>query len=286
MTVDVWARKGSFHEVGGHRFFVVDTAGDKPPLIVLHGYPTSSHDYHKVLPQLAGKFRVIIHDHLGFGLSDKPADYSYSLIEQTNHAIALWQALGVRRAHVFAHDYGTSIATELIARRNEGDEPIALSSLTLSNGSVHIELARLRFIQKLLRNKLTGPIVARLSSRRIFRSNMRQLWADPSGLDEQEIDLMWALLTRDRGKHRLHQITQYLRDRVRYWERWVGALKASDLPTHILWGAEDPITGGDVARVHHAEIPRSTLTLLDGVGHYPMLESPGRWADALLSQMA
>ncbi|MCC6622399.1 MAG: alpha/beta hydrolase [Deltaproteobacteria bacterium] len=49
-----------------------------------------------------------------------------------------------------------------------------------------------------------------------------------------------------------------------------------------LEGAEDPITGGDVARVHHDEIAHSTLTLLDGVGHYPMLEAPERWADALL----
>jgi pimeloyl-ACP methyl ester carboxylesterase len=269
--------------VGGHRFFVVDTAGDKPPLVVLHGYPTSSHDYHLVLPKLAERYRVIIHDHLGFGLSDKPADYSYSLLEQTNQTVALWQTLGVRRAHLVAHDYGTSIATELMARRNQGDEPVAFASLTLSNGSVHIELAKLRFIQKLLRNRLTGPIVARLSSKRVFRSNMRKLWADPSKLGEEEISLMWALLTRNQGKHRLHKITQYLRDRVRYRDRWVGALKACDLPTHVLWGAEDPITGGDVARVHHGEIASSTLTLLDGVGHYPMLETPERWADALIA---
>jgi pimeloyl-ACP methyl ester carboxylesterase len=285
MTVDDWAKKGSTHAVGGPRLFAVDTGGDKLPLVVLHGYPTSSHDYHRVLPKLAERHRVVVHDHLGFGLSDKPADYSYSLLEQTNQAVALWQALGVRRAHLVAHDYGTSIATELLARRNEGDEPVELVSLTLSNGSVHIELAKLRFIQKLLRNRLTGPIVARLSSQRVFGSSMRKLWADPSKLGDEEISLMWALLTRNQGKNRLPKITQYLRDRVRYWDRWVGALKASDLPTHVLWGAEDPITGGDVARVHHDEIENSTLTLLDGVGHYPMLESPDRWADALIGQL-
>jgi pimeloyl-ACP methyl ester carboxylesterase len=285
MTVDDWAKEGSFHSVRGHRLFAVDTGGDKPPLVVLHGYPTSSHDYHRVLPKLAERHRVIVHDHLGFGLSDKPAEYSYSLLEQTDHAVALWQALGVRRAHLVAHDYGTSIATELVARRNEGDQPIELASLTLSNGSVHIELAKLRLIQKLLRNRLIGPIVARLSSKRVFRSNMRKLWADPSRLGEEEIGLMWALLTRDHGKNQLSKITQYLRERVRYWDRWVGALRACDLPTHVLWGAEDPITGRHVARVHHDEIAKSTLTLLDGVGHYPMLEAPDRWADALTARL-
>jgi pimeloyl-ACP methyl ester carboxylesterase len=285
VTVDDWAKQGAYHSVGGHRLFAVDTGGDKPALVVLHGYPTSSHDYHRVLPKLAESHRVIVHDHLGFGLSDKPPSYSYSLIEQTDQAVALWRALGVRRAHLVAHDYGTSIATELIARRNAGDEPVELASLTLSNGSVHIELAKLRLIQKLLRNRLIGPIVARLSSKRVFRSNMRKLWADPSKLGDEEIGVMWALLIRDEGKNRLPEITQYLRDRVRYWDRWVGALRACDLPTHVLWGAEDPITGREVARVHHDEIAKSTLTLLDGVGHYPMLEAPDRWAEALIARL-
>lgn len=283
MTVDDWARQGSFLSIAGRRMFVVDTGGDKPPLLVLHGYPTSSHDYRGVLPALAARHRVIVHDHLGFGLSDKPADYAYGLLAQTDQAVALWRSLGVRRAHVFAHDYGTSVATELVARRNAGDRTIELASLTLSNGSVHIELAKLRLIQKLLRNKVVGPIVARLSSERVFRANMRGLWGDPSRLDDAEVRLMWALLVRDGGKRRLHQITQYLRDRVRYWDRWVGALRATDLPTHILWGTEDPITGRAVAEVHHAEMPHSRLTLLDGVGHYPMLEAPERWTAALLS---
>lgn len=287
-AVGRWADAGAYYRARGHRVFAIDTGdtgGDRPALVILHGYPTSSHDYHRVLPRLSERHRVIVHDHLGFGLSDKPAAYSYSLMEQTEVALALWQALGVRRAHVVAHDYGTSVATELVARRNAGDEPIRLASLTLSNGSVHIELAKLRLIQKLLRSRLTGPLVARLSSERLFRANMRKLWADPSRLGDHELRVMWELLIRDHGKLRLHAITQYLRERVRYWDRWVGGLRAVTLPTHVLWGAEDPITGRDVARLHHDEIAGSTLTLLEGVGHYPMLEAPERWAEALLDRL-
>src|SRR6185436_12149599 len=134
-----------------------------PALVILHGYPTSSIDYHQVLPSLTNRFRVIAHDHLGFGLSEKPVDYSYALLDQADVAEELWLSLGVTRAHCFAHDYGTSVATELVARSNEGRARVKLSSVTLCNGSVHIELARLRFIQKLLRNRLTGPFVARLT---------------------------------------------------------------------------------------------------------------------------
>jgi pimeloyl-ACP methyl ester carboxylesterase len=289
MNVEDWCARGSFHTVHGRTLFVVDSgavdedATGKPALVVLHGYPTSSHDYHRVLPDLAARYRVIVHDHPGFGLSDKPRDYSYSIHEQADFAMLLWRKLGVRSAHLFAHDYGTSLATELLARWNRGFRAVPLESVTLCNGSVHIEMARLRPIQKLLRNRVLGPLVARLSSRRVFDRNMRRLWHDPAVLAQADLDTMWELLTRDGGKAVLPGITRYLRDRVLYWHRWVGALRESELPLSFLWGAEDPITGRDVAAVHHAEAPGSRLTVLEGVGHYPMLEAPGRWTEALFA---
>jgi pimeloyl-ACP methyl ester carboxylesterase len=289
MNAREWQNLGESHTVHGNSLFVVDTGADdrtdddRPTLVLLHGYPTSSHDYYRVLPDLAAHYRVIVHDHLGFGLSDKPRDYSYALYEQADFALLLWQQLGVKSAHVFAHDYGTSVATELLARWNRGFRPVPLQSIALCNGSVHIELARLRVIQKLLRNETLGPLVARLSSQRVFDRNMRRLWHDPSTLPQDDLDTMWELLTRGGGKAVLPRITQYLRDRVLYWHRWVGALQQSQLPLNFLWGAEDPITGRDVAEVHHSEAPGSKLAVLDGVGHYPMLEAPRRWTEALLA---
>jgi pimeloyl-ACP methyl ester carboxylesterase len=112
---------------------------------------------------------------------------------------------------------------------------------------------------------------------------MRRLWYDPTALPDADLDTMWDMLTRNGGKAVLPQITQYLRERILYWHRWVGALQQSRLPLHFLWGAEDPITGREVAELHHAEAPGSRLTVLDGVGHYPMLEAPRRWTDALLA---
>lgn len=283
MSITAWKAAGKRIVIHDHSIFVVDTRKGKETIVILHGYPTSSYDYRAVLPELARRFRVVVHDHLGFGLSDKPVDYSYSLIEQADRAILLWRKLGIKRAHLVAHDYGTSIATELIARRNFGFEPVKLNSLTLCNGSVHIELAKLKVIQKLLRNRTLGPLVAQLSSKRIFRRNMKQLWFAPDKLSEAEVDAMWELLTMNEGKRALPRITQYLRERELYWHRWVGALKKSDLKSHILWGNNDPIVGGDIARLHHAEMPGSTLSILDKLGHYPMIENPERWAQALLA---
>lgn len=281
MNATQWRDLGRVLSVHGRSIFVVDSdqgnSSGKPTLVLLHGYPTSSHDYHKVFEALSDKYRVVVHDHLGFGFSEKPQDYSYAIFEQTDVAIALWQQLGLTSVRVFAHDYGTSIGTELLARSNRGLCPVKIESMVLCNGSVHIELAKLRFIQKLLRNSVTGPAVARLTNQRVFNRNMKKLWHDPTTLSDSDLDEMWQLLVREGGKTVLPRITQYLRDRVTYWNRWVGALQTSSLPLAFIWGADDPIVGANVARVHHSEARRSKLSLLEGVGHYPMLEAPELW---------
>ena len=114
MTIEKWESLGKYISIRNHKIFAIDTGGDSEALVVLHGYPSASIDYYKILELWKSDFRVIIHDHLGFGLSDKPRDYSYSLIEQADFALQLWQKLGVQKAHLLAHDYGTSVATEII----------------------------------------------------------------------------------------------------------------------------------------------------------------------------
>lgn len=289
MTVADWKKRGRMASLSGHHVFVVDTdpAGTSglPVLAILHGYPTSSHDYHGVLEALSRRFRVIVHDHLGFGLSDKPVEYSYALFEQADLALAVWRDAGISSVQVFAHDYGTSIATELLARHERSLCPVEFDGMILCNGSVHIELAKLRIIQVLLRSRLTGPYVAQLTSKRVFARNMRKLWSDPVLLTDDDLDVMWELLIGDGGRGVLHRITQYLRDRQLYWHRWVGALQTTSLPLGFIWGADDPIVGADVARVHHEEAEGSRLEILEGVGHYPMLEAPERWTRALISML-
>jgi pimeloyl-ACP methyl ester carboxylesterase len=278
-----WRAGGRLVPVLGHDVFVVEAGPvDAPPLVYLHGYPSSCHDLAPVLGALSQRYRVIAHDHLGFGLSAKPADYSYSLLEQAEVALALWRSLGVMSAHVVAHDYGTSVATEILARRERVGVPLDLRSLTLCNGSVHIELADLRVIQVLLRNQTVGPLVARLSTRGIFAHNMRRILADPATLSDADVDTMYALLNENGGRERISAITGYLDERRRFWHRWIGALTRLDLPAHVLWGTEDPVAVRAIADRLAGEIPGARLSWLDGVGHYPMLEAPARWADGVL----
>ncbi len=192
----------------------------------------------------------------------------------------------MRAAHLVAHDYGTSVATELLARRERVGLPIALRSLVLSNGSVHLDLARPRAIQKLLKHPDLGPLIARLSSAAIFKHNMRAILANPATLSDKDLDTMWTLLTRDGGRQALPVITRYLDERVRFAHRWIGALTRWERPALVLWGTVDPVARMAVADALADEIPGARLHRLDGVGHYPMLEAPDRWAQAVLDFLA
>ncbi len=283
MTATAWKEQGSFITIFNRKIFVIDTEEkDKPVLVILHGYPTSSYDYYKVLNRLAEKYRVIIHDHLGYGFSDKPTNYSYSLIEQADVALELWKHLNISTFTLLAHDYGTSVATEIIARHNKKQIDVTIEELILCNGSMHIELSRLRLIQKLLKNKLTGKHVAKLSNEFIFSKNIRNVYFDKSKVTNEELKEMWLQLIYNDGKAVIHKLSNYINERYFFWHRWIGALKETSIKTKIVWPKNDPVAVYAIAELLEKEIQHNTLFTLENSGHFPMLETPEEWVELIL----
>lgn len=281
--LDAWRDRGQHIDVFGRSVFVVEAGpADAPTLLLMHGFPTCSLDFAGALPALAERYRVIAHDHLGFGLSAKPTDCAYSLLEQAEVAMGLWKALGVRGGHLLAHDMGTSVATEILARRERLGIGLELRSLTLCNGSIYIDMARLTAVQRLLLSPSLGPSVARASSRAFFGRRLRGVVADPASLDEEDLDAQWAALEHEQGRLRVPEIIQYIRERSRFASRWHGALRRLDLPAHILWGQEDPVAVPAIGDRLAREIPAACFTLLPGLGHFPMVEGPAVWAEGVL----
>lgn len=279
-----WHARGQELDVFGRRVFVVDAnASDNalPPLLVLHGFPTSSHDFSAALPRLSQGRRVVLFDFLGFGLSEKNPQDTLSLLEQAEVALEVWRQLDVTRGHLLAHDYGTSVATELLARRERGFAPVVYDTVTLCNGSMHIELAQLSVTQKILRSQRAGQWLARLGTRGFFGARMRKIFGQRDAVDSETIDALWAAIRHDDGHLRLPTISQYLHERHRFWHRWIGALCRLDRPCHVLWGRLDPIAVPAIAEQLQREMAEVTLTWLPKLGHYPMLEDPIGWADAV-----
>lgn len=270
--------------VSAHVF--VRTEGDlhaRPPTVLLHGFPTSSYDYVHVWKRLAPPLVAI--DFVGFGMSDKPKDFGYGLFEQADVVMEVLARLAVPRFHLVAHDMGTSVATELLARRERKLLGAEILSLTLTNGSVFVDMAHLQPAQHLLMSPV-GDLFAKLSSYQTFRLSMRRLFAEPDTIEEDELRTMWALLSRAEGKERMAKTIAYVEDRRRYSARWHGALERLDLPTLVLWGAKDPVAVLPIGEKVAKTVRGSVLRVLPHLGHYPQLEGPDAFARELSGFLA
>ena len=109
--------------VDGHRLFYRE-AGDAeaPVLLLLHGFPTSSHMFRHLIPALADEYRVIAPDHLGFGLSDAPSvdTFDYTFDALTALTAGLLRSLGVERYAMYVQDYGAPIGWRLALDKPAG----------------------------------------------------------------------------------------------------------------------------------------------------------------------
>lgn len=266
---------GIFYRVSGR------SRGDLPWLVCFHGFPTSSWDWHKVLPRLEKTHRVLVFDFPGYGLSGKPTQRDYSLKRQLDAAQALLTFLRITEFDLLAHDMGNSVACELLRRREQGDYPFKLKSLTLLNGGVYMELHRALLTQKLLRTPVIGAITGRLTSWRIFRLQYPRVYADPDQFDEAHYESQWSLLLYNRGRLTLHRVAGYMKERQRMGEQWTGPLHRLELPFKVVWGRKDPIAVHAIARKLCEHNRSAELITLQGVGHYPQLEAPERVIEAL-----
>lgn len=281
MTAESWKSKGQLINIKKHSLFVIDEGNSEETLVILHGYPTSSYDYYKVLPELCKQYRVVIHDHLGFGFSDKPTEYLYSLKNQATVALDLWKKLGIKKATLFAHDYGTSVATEILARDNIGEIDLKIEKLILCNGSMHIELSQLRTIQKLLKGRF-GKYVAKLTNYTIFSKNLKNVFYDKTKISNNELHEMWQQIEYNDGKKVIHLISDYINQRYTFWDRWIGALKETNIYTEIIWAKEDPVAIKSIAELLTTEIKNNKLLWIENCGHFPMLEKPKEWTNLIL----
>lgn len=269
-----WADSGTLVPIAGHQIFVREQPGtsEGPPVVLLHGYPSSSYDWRHALELLGGR-RLITFDFLGFGLSDKPRDVVYSLLMQAEIVETIVARFSDGPVVLVAHDMGSSVATELLARELEGRLGFGLSSVLLFNASLVLERASLTPGQKLLRSRL-GPLAARLSTEFSFRKQFARIFSDEHPLSDEEAADQWSLLARDGGHHLLHRLIYYLHERIAYAPRWHGALRDWPGRLELAWANLDPICTEAVLGAVLELRPHAPLTRLRGLGHYPQLEDP------------
>lgn len=279
-----WQDSGVHRATPWGTVFIRRHAGAQPPIVLLHGYPTSSYDWLPVLPLLADHSLLTV-DFLGFGLSEKPRGHRYTLFEQADiveRLVAEWTSEPVT---IVAHDMGTSVATELMARDADGKLTIGLRQVVLCNGSVLLDRASLRPIQRVLRSPL-GPLVAAVANRRIFTRQLAAVFTDAHPLDSAEADRHWELLKVHNGHRQVHRLSGYLHERVAHAARWHGAVRDWPGRLGLLWGLRDPVATTEVLNGLRELRPDAPVQTLDELGHYPQLEDPAAFHRGLMALLA
>lgn len=275
-----WRDGGRFLSTSVGKVFVRSSEGAGPTILLLHGFPSSSYDFRRVVPHLAGRAWLTL-DFLGFGLSDKPRPHRYSLLEQADLVQTVVDQTTTGPVVVLAHDMGTSVTTELMARDIHGRLPFELQRAVLTNGSVILKRASLRPSQKILRSRL-GPVFARLVSKRGFTRGFGRLFTPDHPLSPQEAAAQWALLSHNNGHRIAHLLISYLEERERYAQRWHGAIRDWSKPLGFLWALKDPVATTNVLDGLRELRPSAPVVELPTLGHYPQLEDPDAFAaDAL-----
>jgi len=249
------------------------TEGAGPPILLIHGFPTSSWDWAPVWERLAASRRVIAMDMLGFGLSAKPRNHIYQITEQANLIELLCAELDVTSVDIFAHDYGDSVAQELLARQGDDKAKVRIRSAVYLNGGLIPGAHRPRFIQKLLAGPF-GPLVSRLVSRASFGRSLSAVFGPDTKPTPEELDAFWELLTENGGERMGHKLIAYMAERTRHHDRWVGAISANLTPQRLICGARDPVSGRHLAEAYRRTAPDADIVLLDDIGHYPQVEAP------------
>jgi len=276
-----WRQAGKIFTYRQHPIFFRDE-GSGPTLLCIHGFPTASWDWHRVWPFLRPRFRLIAPDMIGFGFSAKPRDYDYSLLDQADLHEALLTHLGIDNVFILAHDYGDTVAQELLARNAEGDGAFAIRAVCLLNGGLFPEVIRPRPVQRLLLSPL-GPVVSRLINERLFSRSFVAIFGPATQPTAGELRDFWNLVSHDGGVALAHRIIHYLRERRHHRDRWVGALKQTGVPLRFIVGPLDPVSGRHMADRYRELIPDPDIVILDGIGHYPQIEDPAGVVRELLS---
>eukprot|EP01102_Stenamoeba_stenopodia_P019124 TRINITY_DN7127_c0_g1_i1.p1 TRINITY_DN7127_c0_g1~~TRINITY_DN7127_c0_g1_i1.p1 ORF type:complete len:376 (+),score=84.93 TRINITY_DN7127_c0_g1_i1:103-1230(+) len=322
-----WEQMGKYINVFGHRMFAVHSIPSVPVkdvVLIVHGFPSSIYDFAEILPLLTNSgYEVVLVDMLGFGLSDKPIAYSYSLHEQADSMLNAWyqlltkEKLETHRLHILSHDMGDSVTAEILTRLDKNVAPSwlgkNLKSVTINNGGIYAQLANLRISQILLRNKYLHPIftrgfgdlpwVFRLQIKSILGKKARDILSSSNSGDatekqrlEKEIELMWWSTRHKSGYRRLPQTIGYIDERYKYQvnsDRWnLAAIlnrlqKSQGLKVHVVWGMDDSVAPKVMAHKLIEDLNALQCqhedVLFPDLGHWSMIEDPLKYASSIIA---
>lgn len=274
MNLHEWRKTGAFFDYQNYPIFYHLSGNENEILLCLHGFPTSSRDYHKIWNKLAENFSVLAFDMLGYGFSAKPLDFDYTTFKQVDVLQALLENLKIKKIHILAHDYGNTITQELLARSEEKRLSFTIESICFLNGALFPETHRPILAQKILISPL-GFLFGRLISDARFKKSLASIFGENTQPTEAELDEFLQIFKFNDGRGIAHKLIRYMSERRTYRARWVGALEKINAPFRFINGSADKVSGKHLVERFRRVVPRQTdIIELEDIGHFPHFEVP------------
>ena len=284
-----WPAKTHYREVTvhGHRIFYRE-AGEsgRPTILLLHGYPASSHSYRELIPLLSGRYHVVAPDNLGSGLSDRPSPrevtYTFDLLAE--HVTGFTEALGLSSYVLYMQDFGAPVGFRVALA-----QPERIEALVVQNANAYLDgltEPRRVFFRRAHQDR-SAAMLAQLEavvSREGIRD--RQYLRDVPGPRRERMspdtwihDLAFLATPEDRQIQ--IQLFQDYQSNVDAYPTWQRFLRTRQPPTLIVWGKNDPAFIVPGARAYLRDVPGAELHLLDA-GHFAVEEQPVPVAQAMI----
>jgi haloalkane dehalogenase len=263
--------KSHYLDRDGIRYhYLVEGAGD--PLVMLHGNPTWSYYYRRLVLALRGSYRVIAPDHIGCGLSDKPDDskYPYTLARRVKDLQALLDHLGIDRdLTLVLHDWGGIIGMAYAVRRPERIKRL----IVLNTAAFHLpEGKRLPWSLRLFRSPLLGPILARglnafcrgaakhCCTRRPMPAEIRQAYLAPYDSWKNRIAVLRFVQDIPlRPSDASYALVSEIQN---------GLSRFLEVPMLICWGEKDFVFDKDFLAEWLRRFPQAEVHRFPDAGHY------------------
>jgi haloalkane dehalogenase len=255
----------------GRVHYVDEGPRDAEVVLLVHGTPSWSFEYRHLIPVLARTRRVIAVDHLGFGLSERPTDFSYTPEAHTQVLREVIDGLGLTRFSLAVHDYGGPIALPIAVA-----EPERISSLVLMNtwfwsletDREFLRIARFaasfvgRFLYRWFNASLRLIMPSAYADRGKLTPRIHGQYLAPFRLRTDRVRVLWTLAR------------SLVTSSASFGKIWDGRARLASIPSLVVWGLGDSALKPYMLERVRAALPHARVETLPGVGHWPQEEAP------------
>jgi pimeloyl-ACP methyl ester carboxylesterase len=252
-----------------------------PTIVLLHGFPSSSREYDRLIPLLATRYHVVAPDFPGFGQSaaPPPSAYAYTFDHLAETTTRFLEQLGVERYSLYLHDYGGPVGFRMMLLH-----PERLSALVIQNANIYQEGlgAKWAGIASYWSNRADHPEVFEAFVSRAATEQRHTLGTSrPERYDPDSWTDEFSFLSRPGQREIQAELLYDYRTNVASYPAWQAWLRAHEPPTLVVWGRNDPSFIAAGAESFKRDLPEAEIHLLDA-GHFALDERNDEIAGLIL----